>query len=451
MSDFSHHLSPEPRILADGHFADNHSGTMMAHEKYRWWVRLLLVLGWCFMGFNVLYADNGRRVVAVTMSETSVPWYSDKWRYWQFNHHQPVHKDANGRRDIGSNYYPAIGLFDDSDPEYIEYACQLLAMAEVDAITAHHNDSFKNEWHNQAARKWFPILKRYGLKDAPRGGGDGGAMVLEKDYKLFQPDILTISNRGVYVFFSIKMPDADIAAWKNTYPADQRPFIIRVFEATGRKVGASIDGAYGWVAHDTKKKNDNSRPGYVWANDAEQAKSGYENEVARARRYIADGELHWYADGVSPGFNDQAVNGWGGGPRYIERANGETYRYRWQRACENGFPAVFIPTWDDWGEGSMIAPTVEFGNQYLEITRTYAAKYKGIPPNHGNFDVPKWIYTIRKRTDDPQILTAMKQACDLMQQRKYAEAEAFVLPYVKALQITSLPTYWEWTAQHRVK
>ena len=422
---------------------------MLAHEKYRRLVRHLLVLGGCFLSFNILYADNGRKVVAVTMSQTSVPWYSDKWRYWQNNHHQPDHKDANGRHDIGSNYYPAIGLFDDSDPEYIEYACQLLAMAEVDAITAHH-DSFKNEWHNQAALRWFPILKRYGLQDAPRGGGQEGVEGLEKVYKLFQPDILTISNRGVYVFFGIKMPDADIAAWKNTYPADQRPFVIGVFEAMGRTIGASIDGAYGWVAHDTKK-SDPSRTGYIWANNAEQAQSGYRNEVWRARKCLADGSLRWYADGVSPGFNDRAVNGWGGGPRYIERANGETYRYRWQRACENGFPAVFIPTWDDWGEGTIIAPTVEFGNQYLEITRTYAAKYKGIPANHGNFDVPKWIYTIRKRTDDPQILTAMNQACTLVQQRKYAEAEAFVLPYVKKLQITSLPTYWEWTAQHRVK
>ena len=382
------------------------------------------------------------------MSQTSVPWYSDKWRYWQNNHHQPALKDAQGRHDIGSNYYPAIGLFDDSDPEYIEYACQLLAMAEVDAITAHH-DSFKDEWHNQAALRWFPILKRYGLQDAPRGVREG-TNGLEKTYKLFQPDILTISNRGVFVFFGIKMPDADIAAWKNTYPADRRPFVIGVFEAMGRTIGPSIDGAYGWVAHDTKN-SDPSRTGYVWANNAEQALSGYRNEVWRARKCLADGSLRWYADGVSPGFNDRAVNGWGGGPRYIERANGETYRYRWQRACENGFPAVFIPTWDDWGEGTIIAPTVEFGNQYLEITRTYAAKYKDIPVNHGNFDVPKWIYTIRKRTDDPQILTAMNQACVLMQQKKYAEAEAFVLPYVKTLQITSLPTYWEWTAQHRVK
>ena len=421
----------------------------MAHEKYGRLIRVILVLGWCLFGFNVLYADNGRRVVAVTMSQTSVPWYSEKWRYWPNNHHLPDRKDANGRHDIGSNYYPAIGLFDDSDPEYIEYACQLLAMAEVDAITAHHA-SFKDEWHNQAARRWFPILKRYGLQDAPRGGGQEGVEGLEKVYKLFQPDILTISNHGVYVFFGIKMPDADIAAWKNSYPADQRPMVIGVLEAMGRTIGASVDGAFGWIGRDSKK-NDSSRTGYIWANNAEQAQSGYRNEVWRARKCLADGNFHWYADGVSPGFNDKAVNGWGGGPRYVERANGETYRYRWQRAFENGFPAVFIPTWDDWGEGTIIAPTVEFGNQYLEITRTYAAKYKGIPVNHGNFDVPKWIYTIRKRTDDPKILTAMNQACDLMQQRKYAEAEASVLPYVKSLQITSLPTYWEWTAQHRVK
>lgn len=417
--------------------------------KHMHWVLAVIFLGLVGLG-NISHAGNGRMVVAVTMSQTSVPWYSGNWRYWQNgNRHHPDNKDASGRRDIGSNYYPAVGLFDDSDPEYIEYACQLLAMVEVDAITAHH-DSFKNEWHNQAARRWFPILKRYGLQDAPRGGGQEGVEGLERVYKLFQPDILTISNRGVYVFFDVKMPDADVASWKNSYPENNRPFIIRVFGSIGREVGVSMDGAYGWVAHDWKV-NDKSRAGYIWADNAELARVGYEKEVARAKQYLAAGKLSWYADGVNPGFNDQAVNGWGGGPRYIERANGETYRYRWQHACENGFPAVFIPTWDDWGEGSIIAPTVEFGNQYLEITRTYAAKYKGIPVNHGNFDVPKWIYTIRKRTDDPQILTAMKQACDLMQQRKYAEAEAFVQPYVKALQITSLPTYWEWTAQHRVK
>jgi hypothetical protein len=63
-----------------------------------------------------------------------------------------------------------------------------------------------------------------------------------------------------------------------------------------------------------------------------------------------------------------------------DRANGEFYRETWRAAFSTNPDWIMITSWNEWAEGTMIEPSVTYGNLYLDITREYAAKYKaGLP------------------------------------------------------------------------
>ncbi len=88
------------------------------------------------------------------------------------------------------------------------------------------------------------------------------------------------------------------------------------------------------------------------------------------------------------------------------------------------------------GEATTIEPSLEYGTTYLEITRKYAAEYKGIEANTANLELPGWIYKIRKTTTDAEILTMMDIASQLIADGYYDLAETLVEPYVE---ITGIP------------
>jgi hypothetical protein len=51
-----------------------------------------------------------------------------------------------------------------------------------------------------------------------------------------------------------------------------------------------------------------------------------------------------------------------------------------------------IPTWNDWGEGTMIEPSLEFGYQRLEILQ----EWFGVPYNSDELKLTVLLYQKRK-------------------------------------------------------
>lgn len=63
-----------------------------------------------------------------------------------------------------------------------------------------------------------------------------------------------------------------------------------------------------------------------------------------------------------------------------DRQNGEYYRETWRAAFTTYPDWIMITSWNEWPEGTMIEPSVSYGNLYLDITREYAAQFKrGLP------------------------------------------------------------------------
>jgi hypothetical protein len=60
-----------------------------------------------------------------------------------------------------------------------------------------------------------------------------------------------------------------------------------------------------------------------------------------------------------------------------DRENGALYRRQWESALAGAPDIVLVNTWNEWAEGTIIQPSVEFGYKYLELTLTYSLIFHG--------------------------------------------------------------------------
>lgn len=91
-----------------------------------------------------------------------------------------------------------------------------------------------------------------------------------------------------------------------------------------------------------------------------------------------------------------------------DRENGEFYREMWRAAFSTYPDWIIINSWNEWVEGTMIEPSITYGDLYLNITREFAARFKaGLPtptptftptPTPTRTDTPTPTLT---RTDTP--------------------------------------------------
>lgn len=78
---------------------------------------------------------------------------------------------------------------------------------------------------------------------------------------------------------------------------------------------------------------------------------------------------------VGPGFSNTQF---GSGPNrlFTDRRDGAYYEENLQRAVASGRQLLVVETWNELGEASGILETVEYGRQYIDLTRRYAELFK---------------------------------------------------------------------------
>ena len=68
-----------------------------------------------------------------------------------------------------------------------------------------------------------------------------------------------------------------------------------------------------------------------------------------------------------PGFDERNLSDRGPNPRYIDRQNGAYFGGQLDDAFNNFPQWVLMYTWNEWYENTYIEPSVNFGDQYLQI------------------------------------------------------------------------------------
>lgn len=116
--------------------------------------------------------------------------------------------------------------------------------------------------------------------------------------------------------------------------------------------------------------------------------SGITPYVIRERSWhvVTDSDYRWgaalggpFLDGIAsvgPGYDDIAV------PRAVrhfrDRERGDFYRSSWQQVINSGRRIVHVETWNELHEGTEICETVEYGRQYIDLTREWAGRFRAL-------------------------------------------------------------------------
>lgn len=87
-----------------------------------------------------------------------------------------------------------------------------------------------------------------------------------------------------------------------------------------------------------------------------------------------------YIASIGPGYDDHAVED-RIPPTITDRKNGETYKQGFMVAIQCGTPWLAIETWNEYHEGTEIAESLQYGRQYIDLTKEYVSYFKqGILP-----------------------------------------------------------------------
>lgn len=79
---------------------------------------------------------------------------------------------------------------------------------------------------------------------------------------------------------------------------------------------------------------------------------------------------------VSPGFDARKAYNW---DTQTDRLDGRTYRTYWDEATKANPDWIIITSWNEWGEGTEIEPSLELQDKYLQITADCAKRFLRSP------------------------------------------------------------------------
>jgi hypothetical protein len=117
---------------------------------------------------------------------------------------------------------------------------------------------------------------------------------------------------------------------------------------------------------------------------------------------------------------------------HIDDNGGKTYETTLTRALQSDSPLVQIATWNDWGEGTEIEPSVEYGYRDLETTQRLRRKYLDpkFPYKAGDLRLPVKLYNLRKmHAGDRTTLVKLDAVSDMLLAGKVDNARKALAAY----------------------
>lgn len=341
-----------------------------------------------------------------------MPWYAAKphsaeWGWhWTMNHFDPEKVNASGEREIASWYYPLIGPYDSSDPAVLEYHVLLMKLAGIDGVIVDwygSTDYFDYAAVDRNTARIFDYTRKAGLKFAVCYEDqtvqrliDGKRISAAEAIHHAQQEMLYLQSNFFCdpSYFRIKgkplFENFGPQYFTSTTNWDE---IFSVLEASNRPSFFTEDnrlasgaGAFDWPP--------------MWL--SQQPGTGGVLSDAALKSYLAEFEgksAAWpaFISSAFPRFHDVyeragVRNYWG----YLGDRNGETLRESLNRALANNSALVQIVTWNDFGEGTTIEPTKEYGFRDLNVIQDLCHRGGHSASNHLESAVQ--FYNLRRQS-----------------------------------------------------
>lgn len=337
-----------------------------------------------------------------------MPWFQSKdfsgnWGWhWTMNKFDP-NKIVSGKREIASHFYPVTGPYDSQDPDILEYQVLLMKISGVDGVLVdwygdenYYDYAILNKstgaifnWIKKADLKFGIVYEDQTIKHMINGGKISTSSAITYATKAINyvytnwansPTYLKIDGKPVLLVFGPQYFKTS-AEWENIFsPLNPKP----LFFTEDNYLSPVSAGAYPWPPMSLATN------GILTITKLNEYLAQFYNKAAFWNYKIG---------GAFPGFKDiykeaGVSNGYG----ILDPLNGFTFSSSLDRAITQNCDIIQIVTWNDYGEGTIVEPTLEFGTQYLE--KIQEVKKQNIdqtfPYNKNDLSLPMKIFKMRK-------------------------------------------------------
>ncbi len=324
-----------------------------------------------------------------------MPWFEDRstsnngnWGWhWTMNNQNPDIILEDNRRQIASHYYPLIGPYASSDPDLLEYHLLLMKYSGIDGILIDWYgtyDVYDYAMNKRNTEALVEKIEKVGLKFAivyedatvkniiQQTSEEDGRSIARMDMVYLQQKFfskesyITVDGKPLLLVFGpnhFNQPtdwDFVMSVFSN------KPCFMPLWSRSG-ETGSATGGEFIWV-----------------------------DLVNVDEKYATASSHNYFGGGAWPGFHDFYKEGGAGtGYFYIDHSNGQVWRNLLQKALDNKQHIKFLQliTWNDFGEGTIIEPTREFGYSYLEELQ----QFTGLDYDISQLEFITKQYNLRKR------------------------------------------------------
>jgi len=301
-----------------------------------------------------------------------MPWfkskeYSGAWGlHWTMRNQNPDRVLPNGNREIASHYYPLIGPYDSADPDVIDYHLLLMKYAGLDGILIDWYGSHNVLDYGVNLENTREIVKgaeRVGIRFAivyeDASAAEAARLTGGRDLEAARADLryaeqayfskeayLRVGNRPLCLVFGPRQ-FKDSTQWKEVLGGLSKPVALYPLWGFSKQVGTSLaTGEFAWI----------------------DFKPGFE----QLAQFYASMPKNTSMGAAFPGFHDfYEPGGWGSSYGFIDHRSGATLRATLDKARTSGISQLQLVTWNDFGEGTVLEPTQEFGFSSLETIQAF--------------------------------------------------------------------------------
>lgn len=351
------------------------AATSMTPRQLTRGLRLFLV---CACAMNVVVGPNRALVAADSPPAKLVlahymPWFEAKpvsaqWGWhWTMNAFDPE-KVTDGKRAIASHYQPLIGPYDSSDVAVLEYQLLTMKLAGIDGVIV--------DWYGLTDFRDYAVLHRNTTR------------LLETAERLKMKFVICYEDQTIPALVEGKRIKA---AARVSHAANEIQWLSKYWFKSPSYV--SLDGKPLLLSFGQSGLSDAE-----WSQCLEQSKAPVTYFSQHHRRAAAVGAFDWPVPSEALNAFERFHKDARSWPRSIPVAfprfvdiyaeakvsasygrldddKGKSFRTMLERALLSNAPIVQLATWNDWGEGTQIEPSVEFGYRDLETVQALRHKH----------------------------------------------------------------------------
>ncbi|TRZ45749.1 glycoside hydrolase family 71/99-like protein [Robertkochia solimangrovi] len=331
----------------------------------------------------------------MTWFETKESSGNGQWGYhWTMSNKNPDVMDSDGKREIASYFYPLTGPYHSGDPDVIDYQLLLMKYAGVDGVlidwygTYDVNDYRMIFDNTEVVRehllmvgldyaivyedRFLQQVVEAGKAPTQLSAGKNDMRYLDREM-FADENYIEIDGKPLLLCFGPVTLQTE-EEWTDMFSVfEEAPEFFTLWYESG-DAGVNATGEYSWVYEDNS-----------------HLKDFYEVRAPELQNSMGSaypGFVDFYEEGgaeSSIGFT-------------IPHNGGETLNETLQMA--SGSELLQLITWNDYGEGTILEPTHEFGFDYVNRLQTYAGVQASTEVFEGIF---KWFQLRKKYASDREV------------------------------------------------